>query len=116
MEPAPNYHVARLGEIDPVTCPCGQAQRAFAGIAGAPASLHLVTIEAGSRPHYHRRTTEFYLILEGEGYLELDGTAVPVEPMTAVMIRPGCRHRAVGNLKIVNIPVPAFDPADEWFD
>jgi len=26
------------------------------------------------------------------------------------------RHRAVGKMKIVNIPIPAFDPDDEWFD
>jgi hypothetical protein len=32
------------------------------------------------------------------------------------MIEPGCRHRAVGNLKIINVPVPKFDPEDEWFD
>ena len=33
-----------------------------------------------------------------------------------VYIRPGCRHRAVGQLKVINIPIPAFDPADEYFD
>jgi hypothetical protein len=48
--------------------------------------------------------------------MELDGDIVPLEPLTAVLIKPGCRHRAVGRLRIVNIPVPAFDPADEWFD
>ena len=37
-------------------------------------------------------------------------------PMTAIYIRPGCRHRAIGKLKIINIPVPAFDESDEWFD
>jgi len=26
------------------------------------------------------------------------------------------RHRAIGKMKIVNIPIPAFDPHDEWFD
>ncbi len=36
--------------------------------------------------------------------------------MTALLIRPGCRHRAVGKLKRVNVPVPAFDPDDEWCD
>ena len=36
--------------------------------------------------------------------------------MSSVLIKPGCRHRAVGDLKIVNVPVPAFDPEDEWFD
>ena len=59
---------------------------------------------------------EIYLVLEGEGHMELDGELVAVKPMTAILIKPGCRHRAVGNLRIVNIPVPAFDPHDEWFD
>ena len=39
-----------------------------------------------------------------------------VAPGSAIMIKPGCRHRAIGNLKLLNIPVPAFDPADEYFD
>ena len=32
------------------------------------------------------------------------------------MIKPGCRHRAVGDLTLINVPVPAFDSEDEWFD
>ena len=47
--------------------------------------------------------------------MELDGDIVPLKPLTAVLIKPGCRNRAVGNLRIVNIPVPAFDPHDEHF-
>jgi hypothetical protein len=30
------------------------------------------------------------------------------------MIPPGCVHRAVGNLRIINVPMPPFDPADEF--
>ena len=111
-----SYHVAQLDEVAPTPCPCGQARRAFAGVGGAAASVHLVDISVDARTHYHKRMTEIYLVLEGEGHLELDGELVPVKPMTAVYIRPGCRHRAVGKLKIINIPVPAFDVADEWFD
>jgi hypothetical protein len=48
--------------------------------------------------------------------MELDGEMIPVKPMTSIFIKPGCRHRAVGKMRIVNIPVPAFDPRDEWFD
>ena len=48
--------------------------------------------------------------------MELDGELFPVKPMTAIYIRPGCRHRAIGKLKIINIPVPSFDETDEWFD
>jgi predicted metal-dependent hydrolase len=52
-----------------------------------------------------------------EGWrIELDGERYPVKPMTAIYIRPGCRHRAIGKLKILNVPVPAFDAQDEWFD
>lgn len=111
-----NYRVAQLDQITPIPCPCGQARRAFAAPDNQTATIHLTDISAEARTHYHKRLTEIYLIVEGEGYLELDGERVPVKPMTTVMIKPGCRHRAVGRLRIINIPVPAFDPADEWFD
>jgi mannose-6-phosphate isomerase-like protein (cupin superfamily) len=111
-----NYLLAQLDQIPPVRCPCGFARRAFAGEPGSAASVHLVEIEQDARTHYHKRSTEIYLVLEGEGHLELDGELVAVKPMTVVYIKPGCRHRAVGRLRLVNIPVPAFDEADEWFD
>ena len=50
------------------------------------------------------------------GVLVSDGKIVSVKPLTAVYIKPGCRHRAIGRLTVINIPVPAFDPEDEWFD
>jgi mannose-6-phosphate isomerase-like protein (cupin superfamily) len=111
-----SYHLAQLDAIPAVRCPCGHARRAFAELPGAVASLHVVDIEQDSRTHYHKRMTEIYLVLEGEGFFELDGERVPVKPLSAVYIQPGCRHRAVGRLRIVNLPVPAFDEHDEWFD
>jgi mannose-6-phosphate isomerase-like protein (cupin superfamily) len=48
--------------------------------------------------------------------MELDGESVPVKPGSSILIRPGCRHRAVGNMTILNMPIPKFDPNDEWFD
>lgn len=116
MNAPPNYHVADFSGIEPVRCPCGWAKRAFADVPEAPASVHVVQIEEDARTHYHKRMTEIYVVLEGEGHLELDGVLVPVRPMSTVMIRPGCRHRAVGHMKIINIPIPAFDAGDEWFD
>jgi mannose-6-phosphate isomerase-like protein (cupin superfamily) len=112
----PNYMIADLNAIDPVRCPCGWAKRAFAVPENRTATLHVVRIEEDSRTHYHKNMTEIYLVLEGEGHIELDGDVVPLRPMTAVFIRPGCRHRAVGRLTIINVPVPAFDEEDEWFD
>ena len=111
-----NYVVSQLDEIPPARCPCGVTRRAFATPDNPVATLHLVDIQADARTHYHKRLTEIYLVLEGTGHMELDGDVIPVKPLTSIFIKPGCRHRAIGDLKIVNIPIPAFDPEDEWFD
>jgi mannose-6-phosphate isomerase-like protein (cupin superfamily) len=111
----PNFEIVQLNDVAPTRCPCGWAKRAFAE-PGNAASMHVVEIESDSRTHYHKKMTEIYLVLEGEGQMELDGQLFPLKPMTAIYIRPGCRHRAIGKLKIINIPVPAFDERDEWFD
>ena len=111
-----NYMTAHFDEINPVACPCGQSRRAFADPDNPTATIHMVDISKDARVHYHKKLTEIYLILEGEGHLELDGRMVPVKPMTTIFIKPGCRHRAVGTMRIINVSVPAFDPDDEWFD
>jgi mannose-6-phosphate isomerase-like protein (cupin superfamily) len=113
---AKNYMITQLNEVEPTRCPCGWARRGFATPENQVATIHMVDIETDSRVHYHKKMTEIYLVLEGEGFMELDGERVPLKPMTSVFIKPGCRHRAVGKLKIINVPIPAFDPHDEWFD
>ena len=111
-----NYEVTQLDALDPTRCPCGWSRRAFADPANSQGSVHLVEILEDARTHYHKALTETYIVLEGEGWLELDGERIPLKPLTAVKIKPGCRHRAVGQLKVLNIVFPDFDPADEWFD
>jgi len=111
-----NFVVTQLDAVAAVKCPCGFSRRAFVSPENPVATIHLVDIQTDAQTHYHKKLTEIYLILEGEGFMELDGELYPVKPMTSILIKPGCRHRAVGKLKIVNIPVPAFDSGDEWFD
>ena len=111
-----NYIIENMADITPVDCPCGQSRRAFVTPDNPTATLHIVDIKSDSRIHYHKKLTEIYLILEGEGHMELDGELIPVKPLSAIFIKPGCRHRAVGQLKVANVPIPAFDPQDEWFD
>ena len=106
----------QLDAVPAVPCPCGSARRGFAVPGNDLATIHLVEISADARTHYHRRMTEIYLVLDGEGFIELDGERFPVKPLTAIFIKPGCRHRAIGRMKILNVPIPAFDPHDEWFD
>jgi len=111
-----NYIVARFDEMNAVQCLCGFSRRAFLDDPARKASMHLLDVKGSAHAHYHKKLTEIYLVLEGGGHLELDSEMVPVKPMTAVLIKPGCRHRAVGTLRIVVVPVPAFDPDDEWED
>jgi mannose-6-phosphate isomerase-like protein (cupin superfamily) len=111
-----NYMIADFDDIDVVSCPCGYAQRAFVSPDNPTASLHIVEITEDSQVHYHKEHTEIYLVLEGNGYMELDGELVPVKPFTSVLIKPGCRHRASGRMRIVNVCIPPFDEKDEWFD
>lgn len=111
-----NYMIAKFDEIDAVKCPCGFAKRAFALPDNNTATAHVVDIQEDSKVHYHKKLTEIYVVLEGVGEMELDGEIVPVEPMTAIFIKPGCRHRAIGKMRILNVVIPPFEPEDEWFD
>ena len=111
-----NYSVVNFDELDTVNCPCGTTRRAFTDDPDQIASIHMVDIKQDSELHYHKKMTEIYLILEGEGHMELNGELIPVRKDSTILIKPGCRHRAIGKMKIVNIPVPAFDPDDEYFD
>ncbi len=110
------YAIAQLDDLPPQPCPCGTARRAFGEEPEGVATAHLVDISDEPVAHYHAQHTEIYVVLEGEGSLELDGELVPVKPLTSVMIKPGCRHRAIGPLRILNVPVPAFEASDELFD
>lgn len=112
----PSYMVAQLDDLETIACPCGLTRRAFVDDEEQRASLHLLDVKKDAQVHYHKRLTEIYFILEGEGYMELDGDMVPVKPMTGVLIKPGCRHRAVGDLRVAIIAIPAFDPDDEYID
>ena len=111
-----NYEIAHFDEIEPIKCPCGFAKRAFALPDNTIATIHVVEIQDDARVHYHKEHTEIYLVLDGEGHMELDGQRVAVKPFSTILIKPFCRHRAVGRLRIVNVCIPPFDPADEWFD
>ena len=111
-----NYMIAKFDDIDTVKCPCGFSRRAFVSPDNTVATMHIVDIEQDAKVHYHKKLTEVYLVLEGDGNMELDGEMKPVKPFTAIFIKPGCRHRAVGKMKIVNVSIPSFDPEDEWFD
>lgn len=111
-----NYHKVSLSELNAIKCPCGFTKRAFTELPDRIASVHYLIVKEDTKAHYHKGFTEIYTILAGEGFIEVDGEKLPVKPMDSVMIRPMCRHRPIGNITILNVVTPAFDPCDEWFE
>ncbi|MFK7769482.1 MAG: cupin domain-containing protein [Mariniblastus sp.] len=110
------YKIVNTRKLTETPCPCGTAKRAFTDDADQIASLHIVNVSENSQTHYHKKMTEIYYVLEGDGQIELDGLRFDISPGSSILIKPGCRHRAIGKLKLINVPIPAFDPEDEWFD
>ena len=71
---------------------------------------HAVDID-GARPHYHKRSTELYYVLHGEGVVLLDGVEHPVKPGSIVHIPPGVVHGAKGRMRVLVVGIP--DIADD---
>jgi len=112
------YEIVDFAQLPGVACPCGTARRAFADIADFPGTVHVTEISTDARLHYHKKLNETYYVLECHdgARLQLDDESIPVHPGMCVMIRPGVRHRAVGQMKVLIVVLPKFDPTDEWFD
>lgn len=81
---------------------------------GVAAWAHVVEID-GAREHYHRRGTELYYVLEGEGAVRLDGVDHPVRKGSLVHIPPGVRHAAQGKMRVLVIGIPDIAEDDLFF-
>jgi len=114
MSDKKGYLVRHILETQAVHCPCGESLRMITSDDNDLASIHVVTISRDSKLHYHKILTEFYYVLEGNGLLELNDDLVELAPGMLVMIKPMTRHRARGNLKILNIVTPPFREDDEF--
>ena len=112
------YSIVDFSALPGTPCPCGTARRAFADVEDFPGTIHVTEISAQARLHYHKRLTETYYFLEcgPDAKMQLDEETIDVHPGMCVMIRPGVRHRAIGEMKVLIVVLPKFDPDDEWFD
>jgi hypothetical protein len=114
----PRYRIVDFDKLPETPCPCGVARRAFADDALAPGTIHRTDIREDAELHYHKRLTETYYILacDDDARIQLDDEIVPLAAGMCVLIPPGVRHRAIGQMTVLNIVYPKFDPKDEWFD
>ena len=112
------YEVVDFQAVPGVACPCGEARRGLADVKDFPGTIHVTSISKDARRHYHKQLTEVYYFLEcgPDAQMELNDDRLAVHPGMCVMIRPGTRHRALGEMKVLIVVLPKFDPQDEWFD
>ena len=84
------------------------------GATGVAAWAHAVDID-GARDHYHKRSTELYYVLEGEGTVRLDGVEHPVRKGSIVHIPPGVVHGAKGRVRVLVVGIPDIADDDLFF-
>lgn len=114
-DPQPRYEIVDFANVRPVACPCGQARRALTDSLSFPGTIHRTEIRGTAQTHYHQRLTETYYILscDAAAVMELDAQRIPLHAGMCIVIPPGVRHRAVGNVDVLIIVLPKFDPTDE---
>lgn len=110
-----NYIVKRIRDISKERSICGFRKRLITKENFKGASFTFVSIYEAAK-HYHKKTTEFYYVLKGEGVLELNEKKIKLEPETLVMINPEVKHRAVGKVEVLVVGIPPFDSTDTYED
>lgn len=91
--------------------------------AGGAANQSLAEASLGpgqaTERHYHARTEEIYVLLEGEGEMEVEGDRSHVGPGDAILIPAGAWHqiRATGSgpLRLLCCCAPPYSHDDTFF-
>jgi mannose-6-phosphate isomerase-like protein (cupin superfamily) len=117
--------VRSLAEIEPFVTKDGSLIRELCGIPTGGTVRHSVaeaTLEPGqaTQRHYHAESEEVYVIVEGEGDMELDGDSARVAAGDAIPIPAGTWHtlRNTGNgsLRLLCTCAPPYRHEDTFFD
>ena len=83
-------------------------------------SLAEASLEAGrsTQRHYHARSEEIYVFLEGGGEMDVDGESREVGPGDAVLILPGAWHEITAGLegaRFLCCCAPPYSDDDTFF-
>lgn len=73
----------------------------------------------GTRPHYHPRAEEIYLLLEGGAVMEIEEQTRDVGPGDAILIPPGARHSitaGAAGVRFLCSCTPPYSDDDTYFD
>ena len=76
--------------------------------------VHAVDID-GAKEHYHKKATELYYVLDGEGVVLLDGEEHPVRKGSLVHIPPGVVHGAKRRMRVLVVGIADISDEDLYF-
>ena len=114
--------VLNVSSQKPFTTKDGSQIRSILDCANAPVrnqSLAEASIPAGRSTdrHYHKKSEEFYFLLEGEGTMEIDGEKRSVAPGDAILIPPGAWHQITAStaLRFLCCCAPPYSHDDTYF-
>ncbi len=109
------YVVKHHDSADESRSTCGFRRQIFTDEDESNVSMSVVRIHDSTK-HWHEETHELYYVLKGKGFLELDDEEVPLEPGTAVLVKPGVRHSAKGEVTVIVVGTPPSRDDDMFFD
>ncbi|MDD4332851.1 MAG: cupin domain-containing protein [Patescibacteria group bacterium] len=78
----------------------------FGDYGEIPIGVSFVTIDKNNQDemqdklHYHLKSKEFYIILEGEGILEVENKEIILNSNSMIMVEPNEKHRIVKAIKL----------------
>lgn len=110
---------------EPFVTADGSIIRSLLDASNAPVrqqSLAEATIAPGEQTqrHYHRRSEEFYFLLEGRGNMEIDGEHREVSPGDAILIPTGAWHQITadgeGPVRMLVCCAPPYSHDDTYFE
>ena len=93
-------------DVRPWAETCGQIRCLIEQKDGAAGEVHRVEIQ-DAKLHYHERTDEFYYVIAGRGTMILDDEEIELHEGVVVYVPRGVKHKAVGELTVLTVCVPA---------
>jgi mannose-6-phosphate isomerase-like protein (cupin superfamily) len=121
----PLVEVRNLEQAEPFTTKDGSTIRELLGLPTSRLvrnqSLAEATLAGGQATarHYHRESEEIYLLLDGDGTIEVDGQEREVGPGDAVLIPPGAWHTlraGPDGARLLCCCAPPYRHEDTFFD
>ena len=83
--------VRRLADQDEFRSVCGMRRDLVGPREDEPVLFHYMRIH-DSRKHYHRKTIEYYYVVEGVGEMELDDETVSISKGDMIVVPTGVWH------------------------